>query len=164
MSKQRPGMPRTIARRQQQIEAAELRAAGLSWQEVAERTGYKSAGSARGGALRVIERATQEASDDLINLEINKLDQLHKAVWPKAVQGDHKAVQDALAIMQRRAKFLGLDQAENQIATAVEKAAGTLEQQTALVAVAVDRVLRQLDLTDTQWARVPTLMARELGT
>ena len=163
MGQRRAGMPSVIARRQKQIEAAHLRATGLSWREVAGRVGYSSAETARVGAMHAIERATQEASDELVDMEIHKLDALHRAVWPKALDGDPKAVESVLRIMQRRSKFLGLDAAESRVAAAVEQAAGTLEAQTALVAVALDRVLRQLDLSESQWEQVPSLMAEELG-
>jgi len=42
-------------------------------------------------------------------LELERCDRLQAAVWPAATQGDVAAVAAVLRIMERRARYLGLD-------------------------------------------------------
>ena len=43
-------------------------------------------------------------------LEGDRLDALMRALWPRAISGDVKAVRAVLSVMDRRAKLFGLNQ------------------------------------------------------
>ena len=45
----------------------------------------------------------------VLALELERLDALTLAAWPRARAGDDRAIRVVLRIMQRRAKLLGLD-------------------------------------------------------
>jgi len=59
--------------------------------------------------METLARWAQETSQELINLERARLDALFMAVFPQARRGIMPAVDRCLAIMQRRARLLGLD-------------------------------------------------------
>jgi ribosomal protein S13 len=51
-----------------------------------------------------------EERDQLMAMEADRLDALQEAVWQDATNGDLKAVDAVLKIMNQRAKYFGLDQ------------------------------------------------------
>ncbi|NUQ98584.1 MAG: hypothetical protein HOY79_19195 [Streptomyces sp.] len=92
--------------------AVKLRIEGKSWQEIADLLGYDS----KGGACKDVSRALQKAVTDLAlpleeyrQLELDRLDAMQEALWPKVLDGDTRAIDTALRLMDRRAKLLGLD-------------------------------------------------------
>ena len=114
------------------IEATRLRAAGLSYDEIAAELGYAN----RGNAFRAVERcltaARAEPTANLVKLELERLDGMWrnaKAVLDRAhitvsngriVRDDNgdpvpddapvlQAIDRMLRIQERRAKLLGLD-------------------------------------------------------
>jgi len=52
---------------------------------------------------------TQEMSNELRELELQRLDEFLRALWPKIQQGNAKSIETALKVSERRAKLLGLD-------------------------------------------------------
>jgi hypothetical protein len=58
---------------------------------------------------RVLSERVTETLDQARTLELMRLDQLLGAIWPQAMAGDTTAVDRVLAIMQRRARLMGLD-------------------------------------------------------
>ena len=68
---------------------------------------------------RAIRDITKEPAKDVLELEVARLDAMLAGLWEKATDGDDKAVTSALRIMDRRAKYLGLDQAPEQDASAL---------------------------------------------
>lgn len=87
----------------------EYRRAGMTFPVIAERVGYASHAGARAAYWRAMKRTLQEPADEIRQTEIDRLDRLQLAMWPKAMQGDSTAVATILRIMERRAKLLGLD-------------------------------------------------------
>lgn len=92
--------------------AYELRVAGRSWWEIAEELNLTEAAA----STLVHERLRQVASlvdegsrREMLATELDRLDRLQAAVWTKAMDGDPKSVSAALAVIDRRAKFLGLE-------------------------------------------------------
>tara|TARA_R100000329_G_scaffold96224_1_gene79889 strand:+ start:1345 stop:1797 length:453 start_codon:yes stop_codon:yes gene_type:complete len=47
--------------------------------------------------------------EEMVYLELERLDHLTNAVWPDAMGGNDKAVNSVLRIMERRSKLIGLD-------------------------------------------------------
>jgi uncharacterized small protein (DUF1192 family) len=44
-------------------------------------------------------------------LELSRLDAMQRAIWPKAMEGDSRAIETCLKILDQRAKYLGLNTA-----------------------------------------------------
>jgi hypothetical protein len=94
------------------LQALRLRAQGLGYQAIADALGYGGPSGAYQAVKRALERTRQEASDEVRTLELSRLDALLNAAWERAMSGDYKSIANVLSIMDRRAKYLGLDQAQ----------------------------------------------------
>jgi hypothetical protein len=92
-----------------EVRVLELRRAGLTWQRIAEQVGYADHTGAYAAYKRAIKRTQQQPADELREAEIDRLDRLQLAVWPRAMNGDNSSIVTILRIMERRAKLLGLD-------------------------------------------------------
>jgi hypothetical protein len=57
-----------------------------------------------------LEDAAQRPAEELLRMELLRLDELQSAQYAKAIAGDAPAMDRVLAIMDRRAKLLGLHQ------------------------------------------------------
>lgn len=92
--------------------ALKLRLAGATYEQIAKSVGY----TAKGAAYKAVESAMadskREKADQILEIELMRLDTLQRAVWPAAVGGDRKAILTALQVMNRRAKYLSLDNPE----------------------------------------------------
>lgn len=103
----------------------ELRQQGLEWKKVVqrvkeqfsdeqlpkgfdERYAYKDLVR----ALKAAETDLQESARTMLQLELERLNKLQTGLWPKALQGDTDAIKTALKVMERRAKYMGLDSPE----------------------------------------------------
>lgn len=91
--------------------AQQLRLAGATWDEIAKALGYQSAQTAQ---ITVKRSQTQlqinkASAQELMELDLERLDMMQLVVWRKARQGDIKAIETVLKIMNTRAKYLGLD-------------------------------------------------------
>ena len=95
--------------RERAIRALELRRAGLNYDQIAEQLGYSQAAGVYNVVKRELERARIETADDVLNLELSRLDRMEAALWPAAARGEVAAIDRLLKIAERRAKYLGLD-------------------------------------------------------
>ncbi|MEV4749057.1 hypothetical protein AB0K21_21985 [Streptosporangium sp. NPDC049248] len=89
-----------------------MRTAGISPTIIAETLGYASSAAAVKDITRAMQKAAKAehlASEQLLQIEIDRLDRLMAAVWAKALQGDVKAVEQAERLIARRCSLLGLD-------------------------------------------------------
>jgi Homeodomain-like domain len=107
-------MPKTgqveaaAARRQK---ALDLRIAGARYRQIGAQLGVSYQTAYRDVQTALGELATLQAgkAERLRELEVERCDKLQLALWPKARSGDEKAVRTLIAVMDRRAKLLGLD-------------------------------------------------------
>lgn len=63
----------------------------------------------------ILKKLNDKMVDELqetITIEESRIDELLKAVWPKAKDGDVKATEMVLRLMERRARLRGLDRVE----------------------------------------------------
>lgn len=88
--------------------ALELRKAGASLEAIAAALDLEP-GVVAASLARSLAGLTQESDEDLRRLEIERLDALQRALWPKALKGEGASVDRCLAIMERRARLLKLD-------------------------------------------------------
>lgn len=93
----------------------ELRLAGVTWDNIAQAVGYASRGAAYAAYQRGLKRTLQEPSDEIRVQERERLDRLTQFWYPKVfdpnstLDDSAKATEKVLKIMERRAKYLGLD-------------------------------------------------------
>ncbi len=103
-----------VASVERTAKALELRASGMSYDEIAKQLKFAN----RGGAFKCIQRALSRyihsKVEHLRAEELLILDELHAKVWPDAI-GDNeskkpslKAIDTILAIMHVRCRLLGL--------------------------------------------------------
>ena len=92
-----------------EIKVLELRRAGLTWQSIAEETGYADHTGAYAAYKRAIKRTMQQPADELREQELDRIDRLQLAAWPNAMKGDTKSIMTIVKLMERRARLLGLD-------------------------------------------------------
>lgn len=102
-----------------------LRKGGATFREIAAVLGVTAAAARKSvlAELGKINAENREAAADWIALEAARLDRMHRAVWPDVCNGKLTAIDRMLAIMERRAKLLGLDK-PRKIAVATNAGAG----------------------------------------
>ena len=101
--------PRIIADKEKAQQAVRLRKAGVTYDQIAAQLGYASRSSARRAVVRLLQANTAEAVADLRTLEDGRLDDMLRAIYGAAVQGDLATIDRILRISERRAKLWGLD-------------------------------------------------------
>lgn len=100
-----------LTRAQRRNRVLELRAAGLTEQQIGEQLGMT-----QGAVSKIINKALRAwAENEGRNVEMVRaqklfeLDQLKKAIWAKALNGDLGAVREAAKIIQMQSKISGAD-------------------------------------------------------
>jgi hypothetical protein len=98
------------------VEVLQLRLEGLTFRQIGERLGFSEQRAhqlvTEELARLNAERAEQAA--EVTRLELERLDALLAAVWDGASRGEVGAIDRVLAIMNRRAKVLGIDAPERR--------------------------------------------------
>jgi len=114
-TRRNPGRGGDLAQRVQSTErttrAIHLRAAGMTWEEVARAAGYNSPQAAYIAVRRALEAALEiqdEAAEVLRELEVMRLNTLQHALWDDALGGDQRAVDQVRKLIDQRCKLLGL--------------------------------------------------------
>lgn len=107
----RSTLPVVITAAETRLLALELRKSGMTYQQIADEIGISVSGAFKhvSKALATFRAKAAEEAETVAALEAERLDSLHQALWPKAIQGDMPAVDRVLKIMERRAKLYGLD-------------------------------------------------------
>lgn len=95
--------------------AQQLRMAGASWEEVAKSIGYQNASTAQTAVVKGKRHRSKEEMEDIVDLELDRLDMLQLICWRQAQAGDLKAVHEILSIIQLRMKFLGTEKKPNEV-------------------------------------------------
>ena len=95
-------------------EAIQLRREGKSYRDISAALGcsVSTAFSDVQKELQEVRKKTREDAETVRDIELERLDLMLKALFPKAQAGDTKAACTILKIMDRRAKYLGLDAQE----------------------------------------------------
>lgn len=139
-----PEEHRLNERRKQMVQ---LRLAGVDWATVAERCGYSSSQTAQNDWQVIRNRTRAELRTSVEEarwLEVDRLDRLQAAVWPKALRGDTKAADTAHRLIVSRCKILGLE-APTQIMLNAR-----LELESTVVAEAIIAAVDALGLSPDQ--------------
>ena len=97
------------AAHERQLAALKLRRTGMAYEDIAIRLGYKCRSSAYYAVKAVLERREREPANEVRAMELGRLDRMLQTLWPRVEFGDLEAMDRALKIMERRAKYEGLD-------------------------------------------------------
>jgi len=142
-------------------DAHQLRVTGQGWADIARAVGYISAQVAQMAVTAYLQKAAVAQASELrqaaFQTELDRLDLLHAAFWPLALQADAQAAAVILKIHDRRTRLLKLDEASDTVGQrtvlihggehmARDLRAAALESQRDAVARGGDR--RMLDLIE----------------
>jgi hypothetical protein len=139
------------ALREQQI--LEMRLAGRTFRQIADALGYKTVSGAYSALQRALARTIQEPADAVRRLEVERLDRMIELLWadahdPAARPGARLFIFDRiLAVMDRRARYLGLDAPQKvdvqHDVRAIAESLGLDAAEAVRIAEQVDRELRE---------------------
>jgi hypothetical protein len=87
----------------------ELRRTGMSYADIATAVGYTGPGAAWKACQRALTKTLQEPADEVRTIELVRLDSYLTYLQDKIERGDVRAIETALRVMDRRAKYLGID-------------------------------------------------------
>lgn len=102
--------PRSARARVREQQALELRIAGYTYQQIGDAVGI-TAQAAHKAVARAVARTAAHIEQDaetLRALEIERLDRLMAAIWPRAMRADLGAVDKLLKALSLRYRLLGL--------------------------------------------------------
>ncbi|MDF5756640.1 hypothetical protein [Spongiactinospora sp. TRM90649] len=97
--------------------AMQMRIAGVKLDVIAETLGYSSFKAVSVDIRRALQQskaAEELASEEMLQLTVDRLERALQAIWPKVLNGDLKAVERAESLIWRHATLLGLDQLNRQ--------------------------------------------------
>lgn len=83
-------------------------------------------------ALQEVHDATAKLREETLGRELKTLDMLQRALWPNALRGHVRSVEVMLALMDRRAKYLGMD-AATKVAVEVTRVDAALAEIVSIV-------------------------------
>ena len=87
----------------------ELRRAGFTFQRIAEEVGYATPSGAQRALERIMTRNVPQAPEEFRWQELDRLDRMQVALWPRAMKGDDRAIGTIVRLMERRARLVGID-------------------------------------------------------
>lgn len=108
MTSQTATTPARIGVAERRARALDLRKRGLSFWEISQELGC-SKSRAHDYVTRAIADLTVEGAEAVRRLEVERCDVMIKALWPDVESGDPVAIRTALRVMERRARYQGLD-------------------------------------------------------
>lgn len=115
---------------------------GQDWDSIARSLGYKTGRVAQVEVRQYISKASAGQAlarkEEVLDIEMRRLDALQAAVWPAAMDGDTKAVDSVLRVMGHRSKLLGLELVSQ----------GGVTNNTVVVAGNTEEFIRSLKLVD----------------
>lgn len=94
--------------RQRESEIVELRTEGFVWREIAQRVNMSTAGVAK-AYDRALTRIIAPSLERHRVTELDRLDILQRVYWQPAINGNLRAADFVLRVIEKRAKLLGLD-------------------------------------------------------
>lgn len=103
----------TIEAAEKRSRALTLRASGMNYQQIADspwKNGalYSDRHNARRAVLEGLDQIIVEPAEEVLQIELIRLDAHLRALAPRAQRGDDRAISTALKVGEQRAKLLGL--------------------------------------------------------
>lgn len=149
---------RRIEAAEKRARALDLRKAGATYDQIAEQVGFSNRGNAYRAIQTALKELTAEPAHEVQRLEVERLDAMLLGLWGQARRGNQGAVDRVLRIQERRARLLGLDAKTQHDMGIADRQIKLAEEQGALLAGAVNRILDGLGLSKEQWERVPQVV------
>lgn len=97
-----------ILAREKQRQALELRKGGASYAAIAKGVGYSDASAARKAVVKAFAEIVQEPAEELKVIQVERLNHMLLALWPKIQTGDERAISTGLSILDRLNEHEGL--------------------------------------------------------
>jgi hypothetical protein len=94
---------------ERQVQALEYRKMGYTFDQIANALGYAGAPGAYAAVQRSLLTVLRAPAEDVLQIELLRLDALFSKPYQAALQGDLMALTGCLSVMARKAKLLGLD-------------------------------------------------------
>jgi hypothetical protein len=91
---------------QRRRDALNLRAAGANFRQIADALGV-SVAQAYADVQSEMHALTRESAEQVLTVDLHRLDQLQAAVWPDARAGNVQAIQAATKIIELRQRLFG---------------------------------------------------------
>jgi hypothetical protein len=126
-----------------ELAVIELRRTGETWERIAKIVGFAGASGALKAYRRAMTRTLKQPTDELREIELDRLDRLQRGIWERAKDGDIRAIDSVLRIIDRRARLLGLD-APQKIQAEVVNYDGATNLDTQIERII--RIVEQVDL------------------
>lgn len=103
--------PAGVALWEKRWQYLDLRKQGLSYYQIAQRFGVSETAVSHTvkGALAELIEISKEDAEEVRQLELERLDEMLQGIWNRATTGDVAAVDRVVKLMERRAKYSGLD-------------------------------------------------------
>jgi hypothetical protein len=120
----KPKDPNVVGRH---IKAANLRAEGKNYRDIAEECGYADPKSAWHAVQSILKETMREAGRELITVELARYDYYLQRLAAQIQKGDVAAIHTALHISDRRTKLLGLEITKLEL-TSGDRSQGDTEQ------------------------------------
>lgn len=80
----------------------------MSYAQIAAEVGYANRGTVHSVVAQALASREAESVDLLRQVELDRLNDVHAALWPKAMAGDLDAVMALLRVIEARCRLLGL--------------------------------------------------------
>lgn len=102
---------RQVSAEEKRSIALELRKSGANFKQIAQKLNCSNrmASNYVNKAIEEVSKLNQNTAQEIIDLEVHRLDAMLLAIAPSVNNGNLSAVDRAIKIMERRAKLLGLD-------------------------------------------------------
>lgn len=162
MTTRRKPSPRNVADAERRAKAISLRKAGATFEQIAQQVGYSDKSAAYNAVQVALQHLEREPAEELLTLELARLDDMQLALASRVRGGDEKAIMAALAVMDRRARYLGLNDFETRMAAAAEQQAAMIGRDVTWLYQILSTVVQRLNLSDEQQALAPVIIAGEL--
>lgn len=163
-ARRRKPSPAAVADAERRTRAVQLRKAGATFEQIAQQVGYSDKSAAYNAVQIALQHLEREPAEELLALELARLDEMQLALAQRVRNGDEKAIQAALAVMDRRARYLGLNDFEARMAAAAEAQAQMVGRDVTWLYSILSTVVARLNLSDEQAALAPVIIAGELET
>ncbi len=100
--------------------AVQLRAKKMTYEEIAKQCGYSNASACRKAVMRELDRCVVQSVEALRIEELDSLERLERKCWERLEEVGYEksrmfAVDRIIAIKDRRAKLMGMDQTTGNV-------------------------------------------------
>lgn len=130
MSKKKNSPTYTKERRERMAKALQLKEQGATFDQIGHTLGISTT-RAYNDVQDALKEITREPAEDVLKVELRRIDRLWQVAYQKAMKGDLKSMDRAISLIDRRIKLHGLDVHKNEISmevlTTIDQAFSLLE-------------------------------------